>query len=195
MMLALNIGLAIGLFVLSLLVFLMVRQVGVLTRRIDEGLKGGLEPLPAGTALPVRDVAAYGPDPRLRLPLDGGPETYLLFAAFSCPVCRPLLENLVRLDAALSARLVVLLLDKGASVPERAEFRLLQENGFRLADGTPAAAAFRIQRTPFVYVADADGVVRDAEHIANFSHLVEVLSRKVRPVPQTKEEVEHVPSR
>src|SRR5262245_12752147 len=115
MMLALQIGLAIGLLIVSLLVFLMVRQIGALTRRIDDGLKVGMDPLPVGTALPVREVTAYGADPRLRLPLAGPGETHLLFAAFSCPVCRPLLENIVHLPSELSTRIVILLLDRGAS--------------------------------------------------------------------------------
>ena len=164
---------------LSLLVFALARQVGVIHERIK----------PVG-ALSLGKVIKVGVDaPKFTLPsLNGGTvgvgeingkgqSTLLFFLSSSCPVCKtllPILKGIPQQEPWL--RLVF------ASDGNEAEhFRFIEQHGlagFPYVLSTEMGMAFQISKLPYGVLIDADGIVSAHGLINNREHLESLFEAK-----------------
>lgn len=174
MTLALQSVLLAGLMGSSLLLFLMMRQLGVLSRRLgprSSGLKPALAP---GTRCPVQELAGVegGVHP---VPLGGAGDTYLLFVSFSCAACREILEEAPRLPERTLERLVLCFLDAEVRFHYGQELTRLRGGHLRLAEGHEIAARFNVTRGPYLFVVGTDGKIRDSVGLLGIEDLRGVL--------------------
>jgi hypothetical protein len=174
---ALQAVLMLGLLVSSLLLFLAVRQMGVLGRRVVGKPTSG-PALTAGMAAPRLEFAAYGKEEVIRLPIAGEGKSYLLFISFSCPMCRGLMADLPKLPAELARRLVLLFLDENPSDRYSRDLEKLQRLACPMAHGYEIASEFRISTAPYLYAVDSDGVIRDNRIVYTLDALKVAMDRE-----------------
>jgi len=173
--------LLVALVGLSLLLFLMVRQVGLLSYRLGQASPPSEPSLEVGTRCPALEFPLAGGSERLKLPMAGTRESFLLFLSFSCPVCRVVLEEFERLPAEVTRRLVLMILDGNPRLGFPEEIERLERLEFPWVEGSPIVADFKVQHAPFLYVVGADGLIQEANPIYAFEDLVEIL-REFMPV-------------
>jgi len=166
---------------LSLLLFLMVRQIGLLSYRLGQSSPPPEPALELGTPCPALEFPLAGGPGRLTLPMAGDRESFILFLSFSCPVCRVVLEEFERIPAEVARRLVLMILDGNPRLGFAEEVRNLEARSFPWVEGGSYAEAFKIQHAPFLYVVGADGLILEADPIYAFEDLVEIL-REFMPV-------------
>ncbi len=168
MMISVQLVLLAGLLGSSLLLFLMMRQVGILSKRIRVRSRGRSPVLEPGTPVPVTEFSSIDEKDVYRVPVTGSGDTHLLFVSFSCPTCREIMDNLARLPAAQAARTLLLFLDGGVRLQHGDELRRLREAGLRMAEGHLIAEKFSVSRAPFVFVVGEDGKVKESEGLLSF---------------------------
>lgn len=163
---------------LSIAVFALSRQVGILFERvapmgaliIDAGPK-------VGSASPVFEVPTLSGD---KLKVGGARErsTLLFFLSPTCPVCKKLLPVLRSMRPAEAQWLdVVLASDGDAATHERfAQANDLQT--FPYALSTELGVSFRVSRLPFAVLLDEHGIVRAKGLINNREQLESLFSAK-----------------
>lgn len=163
---------------LSIAVFALSRQVGILFERvapmgaliIDAGPK-------IGAAAPLFEVPTLGGG---KLALGGASErsTLLFFLSPTCPVCKKLLPVLRSMRPAEAQWLnVVLASDGDVAAHERfAQAQNLQ--AFPYALSTELGVSFRVSRLPFAVLIDEHGIVRAKGLINNREQLESLFSAK-----------------
>lgn len=161
--------------VLALLMFVMVRQIGIIRQRIPEDLKVETSGLPDGARVPVMEFATYNGTARCNIPLAGTGKSFLLFTALSCPKCQTLLDQLPGLPVKYSEHLALLILD--SDISERFAARLSTFGDFRVIEGLGMASSFQIKHSPFLYVVDENGIVIEKSLILTLEDMTEVMSR------------------
>jgi hypothetical protein len=156
----------VWLAVLTLLAVLTVRQVGLLTVRLDrmtEDTSGADDGLEVGAAVPA-EVTAAVPG------LDGQPG-YLLVISAGCEPCRELAGDLE--GETLDARVVALLTGESDIAGEMAALFPPQVELVRDPHAASALRGLEVQTTPFVFEVD-DGqitgksVLRGADDLLSF---------------------------
>lgn len=191
-MLLIQLLLAGGLLFVSLLLFVMIRQIGVVTQRIPKKTDSGVtNPLPVGTTIPLREVVTFDGGTTLTFAPGRAGGSLLLFVSFSCPVCNQLLRQLGAAPAHLRDRLALFLLDTDVGKRYARKIDRLGLTPYPIVEAYELAAAFRIWRAPFVYVVDGEGTVLDAFAVASATELV-ALVRQHFGVPAEREERVHV---
>jgi hypothetical protein len=168
MTIAIQFVLLFGLLISTLLLFLMVRQIGVLSRRIKVRSKGRAAALDRGTPIPVTEFASIDEKDVYRVPVAGSGDTNLLFVSFSCPTCREIMDKLVELPTPKIARTLLLFLDGGVRLQHGEELRRLRDAGLRMAEGQLIAEKFAVSRAPFVFIVGEDGIVKQRDGLLSF---------------------------
>jgi methylamine dehydrogenase accessory protein MauD len=163
---------------LSIAVFALSRQVGILFERvapmgaliIDAGPK-------VGAASPTFEVPTLGGS-KLKLGGAGERSTLLFFLSPTCPVCKKLLPVLRSMRPAEAQWLdVVLASDGDAAAHERfAQANNLQTFPYVLS--TELGVGFRVSRLPFAVLLDEQGIVRAKGLINNREQLESLFSAK-----------------
>lgn len=175
MILAFQIALAAGMLVLALLVFLLIRQIGTLSRRVVEAMGATPVLLKAGDRCPVTEFRELGGRERFSIPLGRGGESYLLFLSFSCPMCQALLKELREVPQRIVERLVLLFLDENPSPRYEGQIAELRGRSLRLAEGAGISGDFQISRAPYVFVVDEEGTVRRTGGVFSVDELKETV--------------------
>lgn len=163
---------------LSIAVFALSRQVGILFERvapmgaliIDAGPK-------VGSPSPVVDVPTLS---GTKLKLGGAHErsTLIFFLSPTCPVCKKLLPVLRSMRPAESSWLEVVLASDGDVATHE---RFVQANNlqsFPYALSTELGVSFRVSRLPFAVLIGEDGIVRAKGLINNREQLESLFSAK-----------------
>lgn len=163
---------------LSIAVFALSRQVGILFERvapmgaliIDAGPK-------VGSAAPMLDVPSLS---GANIKLGGVRErsTLLFFLSPTCPVCKKLLPVLRSMRPAEAEWLDVVLASDGEPASHE---RFVQANNlqsFPYALSTELGVSFRVSRLPFAVLIGEDGVVRAKGLINNREQLESLFSAK-----------------
>lgn len=163
---------------LSIAVFALSRQVGILFERvapmgaliIDAGPK-------VGSAAPLFDVPSLS---GTTIKLGGARErsTLLFFLSPTCPVCKKLLPVLRSMRPAEAEWLDVVLASDGEPASHE---RFVQANNlqsFPYALSTELGVSFRVSRLPFAVLIGEDGIVRAKGLINNREQLESLFSAK-----------------
>ena len=180
-MLALTVMVAV-LFVmvlgLSIAVFALSRQVGILFERvapmgaliIDAGPK-------IGSAAPLFEVPTLSGS---KLKLGGARErsTLLFFLSPTCPVCKKLLPVLRSMRPAEASWLDVVLASDGDAAAHQRFVESHSLQSFPYALSTELGVSFRVSRLPFAVLIGEDGVVRAKGLINNREQLESLFSAK-----------------
>lgn len=169
----------IGLALCAMAMTALLRQVGLISRRLIEAGKGGREPgLTVGTPIPVREFQLADGSGMVGVP-PGGRATVLLFASLSCASCRSLLEALHAMDRRILDRTILMLLDSGPW-----ERFLPELEGLRLAEmpvvfANELAVAFEIGMPPQIYLVDGRGSVAYAGRVLSVEELNAAVSGRI----------------
>lgn len=180
---------------LSLVVFALVRQIGVLHERIS----------PVG-ALMLRQGLQVGElAPAIEVPtLDGTPlsiggartddkSTLIVFVSPTCPICKVLLPVLKSSRSAESDWLDIVLASDGDDSQQR-QFVLSNDlRAFPYVLSTALGLAFQVGRLPFAAVIDGRGILRARGLVNSREHLESLFEAKRRGVASLQEyfEVQH----
>jgi len=179
--------------VLSLVVWALVRQIGVLHERIA----------PAG-ALMLRQGPKVGESaPRLDvLDLEGrvhrigaaradGRSTLLVFVSPACPVCKALLPVLQSSRTSERNWLEIILASDG---DKDAHERFIASHGLQLlpyVSSTDLGLAFQVNRLPYAAIVDDHGILRARGLVNSREHLESLFEAKRRGVGSLQEFFEH----
>jgi methylamine dehydrogenase accessory protein MauD len=146
--------------VLAGVIWVMLRQIGVLYERVA----------PVGALMDSAGPEVGEPAPVFRLPsLTGGEiaiggatgrATLLFFLSPTCPVCKKLLPILANIRLAEKSWLDVALASDGDQQKQRAFIAQAGLADFPYALSTDLGMSFRVQKLPFAVLIDAQGVIR-----------------------------------
>ena len=172
LLLAANLLLWIGFIVLLVVVFALVRQVGILFERIaPAGALGVASRLGAGDAAPAMRLTALGGDAvDLGTSRADGLLTLLLFVAPDCPICKHLLP--VAKAVARRHRMRVVYASAGAELQVQEEFVATQglpRDSYVVSDGL--GLAFGVAKLPFAALLSADGRIAALGLVNTREHL------------------------
>jgi methylamine dehydrogenase accessory protein MauD len=158
---------------MGLVIFALVRQVGLLHERVA----------PAG-ALAVQEGAVVGePAPRVGVttlrgdlievgaPRPDGRASLLFFLSPTCPVCKTLLPALHSLRRHEAGRLDVLLASDGERAEHLAFVAAEKLGALPYVLSTELGLAFGVSKLPFAAVIDADGILRARGLVNTREHL------------------------
>lgn len=163
---------------LSIAVFALSRQVGILFERvapmgaliIDAGPK-------VGSPAPIFDVPTLS---GTKLGLGGVRErsTLIFFLSPTCPVCKKLLPVLRSMRPAEASWLDVVLASDGDAATHERFARANNLQSFPYALSTELGVSFRVSRLPFAVLIGEDGIVRAKGLINNREQLESLFSAK-----------------
>ena len=171
-LLAAHLLLWIGFIVLLVVVFALVRQIGILFERIaPAGALGVASRLGAGDAAPAMRLTALGGDAvDLGTSRADGLVTLLLFVAPDCPICKHLLP--VAKAVARRHRMRVVYASAGAELQAQEKFvatQRLPRDSYVVSDGL--GLAFGVAKLPFAALLSADGRIAALGLVNTREHL------------------------
>jgi methylamine dehydrogenase accessory protein MauD len=177
---------------LSIMVFALMRQIGVLHERIAPVgallLRDGLK---VGEAVPVLTVADLGGRAlSVGASRDDGKSMLLMFVSPTCPVCKTLLPVLKSSRLAERDWLEIVLASDGELEEQR---RFVSAQGlqqFSYVVSTPLGLAFQVNRLPFAAIVDEHGVLRARGLINSREHLESLFEAKRRGVGSLQDYLE-----
>jgi methylamine dehydrogenase accessory protein MauD len=177
---------------LSVMVFALLRQVGVLHERSSPVgallLRDGLK---VGEAAPVLSVADLsGRSVAVGTPRDDGKSMLLMFVSPTCPVCKTLLPVLKSSRVAERDWLELVLASDGDIEEQR---RFVSAQGlqqFSFVVSTPLGVAFQVSRLPFAAIIDEHGMLRARGLINSREHLESLFEAKRRGVSSLQDYLE-----
>ncbi|MEZ5503440.1 MAG: methylamine dehydrogenase accessory protein MauD [Halioglobus sp.] len=182
--------------VLCVLVFALMRQIGVLHERVfPAGALMTNRGPQAGDPTPVRQLAAI--DNSIITIGDGHRSTLLLFVAPACPVCKELLsvvQSVARTESARQPLQVVLASDgdTGAETERHQQFiRDYQLDRRRYVLSRQLGLAFVVEKLPFAALIDASGLIRAKGLVNSREHLESLFEAHERGVASLQEFLEH----
>ena len=187
-----HVALWIVVAVLSLVVFALMRQIGVLHERVFPAgaLMSPRGPKP-GEASPVAQLLAFD-NSAIRLD-DGRNSTLLLFVSPTCPVCKTLLPIVSSVEKAENAvhPLKVILASDGESADDRRAHKAFIET-HRLDSGRYVVShllglAFVVEKLPFAALIDKAGVIRAKGLVNSREHLESLFEAHERGVASLQE--------
>lgn len=177
---------------LSLVVFALARQIGVLHDRIaPTGALMLAKGLTVGEAAPIvatRDMD--GQHRQVGAPREDGKSTLVMFLSPTCPVCKTLLPVLKSSAKSEQGWLEILLASDGEPAVH-AEFRQkhgLAQLGYVLSP--PLGIAYQINRLPYAVLLDEQGVVLARGLINSREHLESLFEAKRLGVASVQEYLE-----
>ncbi len=156
---------------MGVVIFALVRQVGILHERIspmgalvtDKGPEvGDLAP-----SLTVNDIA--GRPVQIGRPAAHAKGRLLLFVSPSCPICKKLLP--IAKSFSRGERLEVVLVGDGDLEEQR---RMIREHGLEdetYVNAPQVGMAFQVGKLPYAILIDADGVIRAKGLVNSREHL------------------------
>jgi methylamine dehydrogenase accessory protein MauD len=173
-----NIVLWIVVLALGLMVFGLVRQIGVLHERVapmgalvtDRGPEVG-EMSPRIT---VNDI--HGKPVEFGVPQTAGRMRLLLFVSPTCPVCKKLLP--IARSFAAGERLEVVLVGDGEVAEQR---RMIQEHALEeltYVNSPQVGMAFQVGKLPYAVLIDEEGVLRAKGLVNSREHLESLVIAK-----------------
>jgi len=177
---------------LSLVVFALMRQIGVLHERVFPAgaLMNARGPRP-GEPSPVTQLVAFDNSP-VRLG-DGLKSTLLLFVSPTCPVCKTLLPCVASVERAENAvhPLQVVLASDGESADDRLQHQAFIDN-YRLDRARYVIShllglAFVVEKLPFAALIDKTGVIRAKGLVNSREHLESLFEAHERGVASLQE--------
>jgi methylamine dehydrogenase accessory protein MauD len=184
-----HVALWIVVVVLAVVVFALMRQIGVLHERVSPAgaLMSGRGPR-VGEVAPVLDVEEWS---GRRIAIGGrepeGRSTLLFFLSPSCPVCKALLPVLESVARDEDRDLRVLYASDGPREEHIAfvERERLADRGYILS--TELGLAFAIGRLPTAVLLDAEGVIRAQGLVNSREHLESLFEARARGVSSLQE--------
>jgi methylamine dehydrogenase accessory protein MauD len=178
--------------ILCIVVFALLRQIGVLHERVFPA--GALLPNrgpQAGDPAPVKQLVAFD-DTRITLG-DGSKSTLLLFVSPTCPVCKTLLPIVASVEKTERAKhpLQVILASDGHSAQEqRQHLEFLDTHRLdksRYVVSKPLGLAFVVEKLPFATLIDSAGVIRAKGLVNSREHLESLFEAHARGVASLQE--------
>jgi methylamine dehydrogenase accessory protein MauD len=174
MLTASTIAAAIAIALLSGLILALVKQIGLLHRRIapmgalmmDTGPK-------IGEAAPHFDLSSLDGAP-VALGQPAARNTLLFFLSPDCPVCKKLIPILRRLKIDEAASLDIVLASDGEASEHRPFYEREKLSPFPYVLSRELGLAFRVSRLPFAVLIDRAGAVR-AKGLVNSREQIESL--------------------
>jgi methylamine dehydrogenase accessory protein MauD len=169
---------------LTLVVFALVRQLGILHERIAPAgallLERGLK---VGETAPVVAVSDLdGQSRSIGAPAADGRSTLLVFISPTCPVCKALLPVLKTSRRSERQWLEVILASDGAEEEQR---RFIAANGLSEIPyvlSAPLGMAYQVGRLPFAALIDSQGILRARGLINSREHLESLFEAQRRGV-------------
>ena len=174
---------------LAVVVFALVRQIGVLHERVapagalllGAGPKlGEAAPLVRAEALDGGSREVGGPDP-------DGLATLLFFLSPTCPVCKTLLPALRSLARSEARTLRVLLASDGPRAEHEAFAREHALERFPYLLSAELGLAYQVAKLPYAVLYDAAGVLRARGLVNSREHLESLLEAHERGVASIQE--------
>lgn len=166
----------LALLVLAAVVWVMLRQIGVLYERIA----------PVGAMMDGAGPEVGAPSPTFQLDsLNGGALTVgpgrqraqlVFFLSPTCPVCKQLLPVLTSLSRDERAWIEVVLASDGGEARHREFIARQGLESFPYVLSSDLGMTYRVQRLPFAVLLDAAGVVQSKGLINNREHLESLLN-------------------
>jgi methylamine dehydrogenase accessory protein MauD len=161
--------------VLSVLLFGLARQVGVLHERVAPmGAMTSDRGPEVGELAPTLNAATLAGDPvTVGGPSHSGRSRLLLFVSPACPVCKKLLP--IAGSFANAERVDILLVGDGAVAEQRSMLRELALESLPYINSPQVGMAFRVGKLPYAILIDAEGVIRAKGLVNNREHLESLL--------------------
>lgn len=187
-----NIVLWIAVVLLSLLVYALVRQVGVLHERVAPAgaLMIGKGPN-VGDAAPLQAAEGLDGAPRtVGGPAEDGRSTLLFFLSPTCPVCKQLLPALDAIGRSEAGWLRVVLVGEGTQ-EEHAPF--VKEHGlgrFEYVLSPVVGITYQVGKLPYAVLVDGAGILRARGLVNTREHLESLFEAQERGVASLQEYLE-----
>lgn len=178
---------------LSLVVWALVRQIGVLHERIAPAGALMLRQGPkVGESAPRLDVLdLQGRTHRIGTPRTDGRSTLLVFVSPTCPVCKALLPVLTASRTSERSWLEIILASDGE---RSAHERFIATHGLQslaYVSSTDLGLAFQVSRLPYAAIVDENGILRARGLVNSREHLESLFEAKRRGVGSLQEFFEH----
>jgi methylamine dehydrogenase accessory protein MauD len=172
--------------VLSLLVFALMRQIGVLNERVfpagalmtTNGPNIG-EDIPVGTYTSLGNTLVHV----------GGPQqqnTLLLFVSPNCPICKTLLPYVQSVAKAEHSSTRIILASDADNEKEQEQHREFVKKYQLSAElyllSRPLGLAFRVEKLPFAVIIDERGILRAKGMVNSREHLESLFEAQARGV-------------
>lgn len=172
--------------VLSLLVFALMRQIGVLNERVfpagalmtTNGPNTG-EPIPVGTYTSLGNTPV----------VIGGVQnqnTLLLFVSPNCPVCKTLLPYVQSVAKAENASTRIILASDAENDQEKEQHRQFVKQYHLPVEqyllSRPLGLALRVEKLPFALIIDTQGILRAKGMVNSREHLESLFEAQARGV-------------
>ena len=188
-----NIILWILVIVLSLVVFALMRQIGVLHERVFPAgaLMTTVGPV-VGDLAPVNTLKSFsGKDVQVGGNNSDGLSTLLLFVSPTCPVCKALLPIVKSVMNAEKKSAQVLLASDAESAAEYKQHEyFVKEYGIpadRYVLSRPLGLAFMVEKLPFAALIDKNGILRAKGIVNSREHLESLFEAQAKGVASLQE--------
>jgi methylamine dehydrogenase accessory protein MauD len=189
LLLILVVGLWVAVVVLAAVIWVMLRQIGILFERIS----------PMGALMDAAGPEVGEPSPAFALTSlngggvsvgsGGGRAQMVFFLSPTCPVCKQLLPVLSSIRTDERSWLDVVLASDG-DAPKHVEFiRQKRLSAFPYVLSSDLGMTYRVQRLPFAVLTDAAGVVRAKGLVNNREQLESLFNALKAGVPSLQEYV------
>jgi methylamine dehydrogenase accessory protein MauD len=174
---------------LSMVVFALVRQIGVLHERIapmgaltiDKGPK-------VGEHSPVFELASLSGDAlTIGVPNVRERSTLLMFVSPTCPVCKKLLPAVKSLASNEAGWLDVVFTSDGDATEQAAFVRAHRLDRFPFVLSSELGMTYRVSKLPYAVLIDGEGVIRAKGLVNTREHLESILQAKQMGVASIQE--------
>lgn len=181
-----HVALWIVISVLSLLVFALMRQIGVLNERVfPAGALMTTQGPAIGESIPANTYTSLG---NTTVSLGGmqTQNTLLLFVSPNCPVCKTLLPYVQSVANAEHFSTRIILASDAENEQEKDQHRQFAKQYHLSPDSyllsRPLGLAFRVEKLPFAVIIDAQGILRAKGMVNSREHLESLFEAQSRGV-------------
>jgi methylamine dehydrogenase accessory protein MauD len=172
----------------SLLIFALMRQIGVLHERVfPAGALMTVAGPVVGEAAPVHQLKSLsGTDITVGGKQNNGKNTLLLFVSPSCPICKTLLPTVKSVLAAEKQTTDIILASDAESASEQTQHEQFVHEQQLPADryvlSRPLGLSFMVEKLPFAALIDKDGILRAKGLVNSREHLESLFEAQARGV-------------
>jgi len=188
-----NIILWIVVIIQSLLIFALMRQIGVLHERVfPAGALMTVAGPTVGSAAPVHHLKSIsGANVTVGDKNAEGKSTLLLFVSPSCPICKTLLPIVNSVLAAEKNSTRIILASDAESITEQTQHEQFVREynlpGDRYVLSRPLGLSFMVEKLPFAALIDKDGVLRAKGMVNSREHLESLFEAHAKGVASLQE--------
>lgn len=181
-----QIALWIVVCVLALLVFALMRQIGVLNERVFPA--GALMTTNGPTIGETIPASAYSSLGNTAVIIGGiqSQNTLLLFVSPNCPICKTLLPYVQSVAKAEHAATRIILASDAENDHEQEQHRQFIKQYHLSAEqyllSRPLGLAFRVEKLPFAVIIDDQGILRAKGMVNSREHLESLFEAQARGV-------------